>query len=151
MYSYSVVYPSLPPMEQVGLCFRGVSFSPVDVVGPVAPLNIPSGASKAEPTVIVPPSTLRPMAQMVTPPVAVGVEAEAPVFRQSLEATAVSVAHRSAEASSPDSLVHTSKPYGGIFSIERPSSYKHSEHHELSFFCLPELVQKSLPRQSVNK
>lgn len=91
------------------------------------------------------------MAQMVTPPVAVGAEAEAPVFRQSPEATAVSVAHCAAEASSPGSLVHTSKPYGGIFSLESPSSYKNSEHQELAFFCQLELVQKSLPRQSVNK
>lgn len=64
------------------------------------------------------------MAQMVTPPVAVGAEAEAPVFRQSPEVTAVSVAHYAAEASSPGSLVHTSKPYGGISLLRVPLHIK---------------------------
>lgn len=51
----------------------------------MAPLNTPSGVSRAEPSVIVSPGAYRPKAQMVAPPGAGGVEVEAII----LEATAL--------------------------------------------------------------
>ena len=89
---------------------------------------------------------------MVTPPAAVGVEAEAPVFRQSPEAAAVSVAPRAAEASSPGSLVHTSKPYGGIFSIECPLHIKTASTMSLlSFVYLSQCRKAFLGRVLTSK
>lgn len=69
----------------------------------MAPLNAASGINRAKPFVIIPPGAYGPKAQMVTPPVVVRVEAEALVARQSLEDSAVAVAHYTAEASSPGS------------------------------------------------
>ena len=80
----------------------------------MAPLNAPSGVSRVEPSVIIPSGAYCPkalsgadmaIALMDTPPVAVRVEAEALVVRQSPEATATLAAtHCATESSSPGHL-----------------------------------------------
>lgn len=106
MHSYPVVYPALPLLETGGACTSGVSlFLQLVWLGTMAPLNILSGISRAEPSVIILSGAHRlraqvvalpgagvPIALMIAPLVAVGVEAEVLVVRQSPGATAVAVA-----------------------------------------------------------
>lgn len=91
-------------------------------------LNVPSGISRAEPPVMVPPGAYGLKAQivappgagmafapLVAPPVPVRVEAEALVIRQSPEATAAATAYHTAEVSSLAGLPPTACCYLAVY------------------------------------
>lgn len=83
----------------------------------MVPLNIPSDVSRTELSIIICPGAYTPMTQMLTtpgagmavalmvaPPVAVRVDSEVPVAKQSPEVTAFTTACCSAEVFSPGGL-----------------------------------------------
>lgn len=67
MYSYPVVYPSILQSEQVEPKFQGGLFLQLVQLGVVASMNVPSGVSRAEYSVIISLVAHRPKAQIVTP------------------------------------------------------------------------------------
>lgn len=81
MYSYPLSPISSSNLKRWGLCFRGVLFSIIGVVGDYGSVEYSFRCKQGRALVIVPPGAYRPKAQMVAPPGAGGVKAEALVVR----------------------------------------------------------------------